>query len=71
MSSDSSYPTVICEVLQGKNKLGWVVELRFTELETKKDADKFYKLCEKFYKMFTAEMDDSSPTKVMEEEKDE
>jgi len=56
--------TVVCEVLLGQNELGYVVELRFTEIKTKKDADNFYKLCEAFYKMFTAEMDDESEQKV-------
>lgn len=56
--NNSSYQTVNCEVLEGQNKLGYVVELRFTEIQDKETARKFFKLCESFYKTYTEEMKD-------------
>jgi hypothetical protein len=71
MSKDSSYPkekaeNVLCEVLQGTNKKGWIVELKFSEIKTKDYADMLYKLCKSFYKHYTNEIPSSPTTKIGE-----
>ena len=50
---------VKCEVLTGKNALGWTVELRLSEIQNKEHADEYFKLFEKMYKTITLSLDSS------------
>lgn len=60
---------ITCEVLQGQNAKGWVVELKISEIPNKEIADEYYQFFKKFYKSITLSLDSSAETVTKENDK--